>query len=275
MRKTLLCLLFAVSLPARAEAQSSPIYGTPATIAINPLNPSALSGLSSVPCPTVVGGWSFCNSVQQWVSMYNHFQAEKNQLLEMQANVQRFATYPQSLAGNVQGDLQRVESLVNQNAGLSFTDQQIQSTVARLFPSYVPGASYAAYTGQLSTATRVSVLNALQVAGLEVSTTQRDADLATMVKNAVANATSPTQSVQALAQLLSVLIEQIQKEQRLSAGSIQSAGAYYLAQTSRKQTIDQAEQTALAQFQSTMDVTFPAMTQAQTASLATSSSGTR
>ena len=178
--------------------------------------------------------------------MYNHFQAEKNQLLEMQANVQRFATYPQSLASNVQGDLQRVESLVNQNAGLSFTDQQIQSTVARLFPSYAPGASYAAYTAQLSTATRASVLNALQVAGLEVSTTQRDADLATMVKNAVANATSPTQSVQALAQLLSVLIEQIQKEQRLSAGSIQSASAYYLAQTSRKQTIDQAEQTALA-----------------------------
>jgi P-type conjugative transfer protein TrbJ len=272
MRKAILTLSLAFALAAPATAQT---YGTPATLPSTLLSPMALSGMASVPCPTVLGGWSICNSVQQWISLYNKLQAEKNQLAEMQANVQRYATYPQALASNVQGDLQRVTALVNQNAGLSFTDQQIQATVARLFPNYAPGASYAAYTGQLSQATRASVLNALQVAGLEVSTTQRDADLASTVKTAVANATSPTQSVQALAQLLAVLIEQVQKEQRLSAGSIQSASAYYLAQTSRKQSIDQAEQTALKQFQATMDVTFAPLTPAQTASLATAASGVR
>jgi P-type conjugative transfer protein TrbJ len=272
MRRALMAVGLFVVLTAPARAQT---FGIPATLPITPLNPMALSGMASFPCPTVLGGWSYCNSVQQWIAMYNKFQAEKNQLLEMQANIQRYATYPQALSSNVQGDLRRVSALVNQNAGLSFTDQQIQSTVARLFPSYAPGASYPAYTSQLSQATRASVINALQVSGLEVSTSQRDADLSTIVKTATANATSPTQAVQALAQLLAVLIEQVQKEQRLSASSIQGASAYYLAQTARKQTIDQAEQNALQQFQATMDVTFPPLTAKQTASLATAAGGTR
>lgn len=186
----------------------------------------------------------------------------------MRANLTRYATYPQKLQGNVQTDLASVGQLLDTNNGLSFNDQQIQATVARLFPNYAQGTSYAAYTAQLQNATRTSVINALQVAGLEVSTQSRDGALSEIVKDAVARASSPTQSVQALAQLEGVLIEQTQKEQRLSASSIESAGSYYLAETSRKQTISQAETAALQRFQSTMDVTFPPLTQAQAARLA-------
>jgi P-type conjugative transfer protein TrbJ len=238
--------------------------------------PQELSGLAAASCSAISvlgGGWTFCNSIQQWVSLFNQLQAAKNQIQEMTANVQRFATYPQSMQGYIQNDLNTISQLANNLNGLSFTDRQIATTVQKLYPSNVPSTNYAAYIAQLQQATQNSVVNALQVAGAEVSTQQRDADTATIIKTALANATSPTQSVQALAQLEAVLIEQIQKEERLSAAAIQSSAAYYLAENSHKQTSSQAEQQAVTQLQHQLDLTFTSgpVTAVQAAALVSSS----
>jgi len=50
-------------------------------------------------------------------------------------------------AGERPGGPRERGQLLDTNNGLSFNDQQIQGTVARLFPNYAQGTSYAAYTG--------------------------------------------------------------------------------------------------------------------------------
>jgi hypothetical protein len=251
-------------------------YGI-ANFAQNPIAlPQDLAGFAGSACAAASvlgGGWTFCNSIQQWTQLFNELQAAKNQIQEMSANVQRFATYPQSMQGYVQNDLNTVAALANNLNGLSFTDQQIATTVGKIYPSNVPSTNYAAYIAQLQTSTKNSVVNALQVAGAEVSTQQRDSDTSTIIKTALANATSPTQSVQALAQLEAVLIEQIQKEQRLSAAAIQSSAAYYLAENSHKTTATQAETQAVTQLQHQLSLTFTSspVTAAQAAKMVSTS----
>jgi P-type conjugative transfer protein TrbJ len=277
MRALLVALCFCIAATPASAQSAAATYGVPNTPPLTQSNaPLPVLNVPSVVCPTnpLGNGWNFCNSIQQWNQMYTEFTKAYNEVVEMQRNVDRYAQYPQKLQAYVQTDIGQVEKVMNQVQGLSFEDTQLQGTVSRLFPNYVQGENYQAYVNQLSNATNTSLINAVKVAGIEVQTQPRDADAVDVVKDAIGRATSPTQAVQALAQLEAVLIEQIQKQQRLSAGSIQSASSYYLTEIMRKQNANQAEAASLAAFQQNMDVTFgPPLTKAQAAGLATSAAG--
>lgn len=245
---------------ARANAQS---YGVPATTGGIVGSPKPIPAIACPPTPFGGGGWGPCNSFQQWVSIYNEGVRLQNQLQEIRRNIDRYATYPQKTQGYVQADLSRLEAIIDKTNGLAITDRSVASTVARIFPDYVQGVQFADLSQRLAQATTRSVLNALQVAGLEVGDNQRDAATADVVKDAVARATSPTQATQALAQLTAVMIEQLQKQQRIEGSSLSSAAAYYLSQTKTQAARAQADVQAIKAWQDFANVALPTLTPGQ------------
>jgi P-type conjugative transfer protein TrbJ len=197
--------------------------------------------------------------------MYNQGVQLQNQLNEIRQNTLRYATYPQTMQGNVQQDLARLEGVIDMANGLSITDTSIEGTISRIFPDYAQGTAYTDLTKQLSQSTTRSVINALKVAGLEVGDNTRDAATADIVKAAVARASSPTQATQALAQLTAVMIEQLQKQQRIQGSSLNAAASYYLSQTKSEAAKAQSDAAAIDAWQRFSAVTLPTLTPSQAA----------
>jgi type IV secretion system protein TrbJ len=254
----LLAAVMAGAAPAGAQT-----YGIPVMTGGVVSSPRPIPGVVCPPNVANGGGWSPCNSFQQWVSLYNEGVRLQNELSEIRQNTRRYATYPQKLHGYVQQDLARLERLIDTSSGLSVTDRSIEATIARLFPDYAQGSAYTQVTKQLSQATARSIINALTLAGLEVGDNARDASTADMVKDAVARATSPTQAAQALAQLTAVMIEQQQKQQRIEGASLNAAASYYLAQTKGQAAQAQSDAAAVGAWQQFSRVNLPTLTPAQ------------
>ena len=245
---------------APASAQT---YGVPSTSGGGVGSPHAIPPVVCPPNPLNGGGWNACNSFQQWVSLYNEGVRLQNQLNEIRQNTLRYATYPQKLRGNVHQDLARLEGIIDKANGLSITDTSIEGTITRIFPDYAQGSAYTDLTKQLSQSTVRSVINALKIAGLEVGDNARDASTAELVKDAVARASSPTQATQALAQLTAVMIEQLQKQQRIQGSSLNAAASYYLAQTKSEAAKAQSDAAAIQAWQQFSTVNLPTLSPAQ------------
>jgi P-type conjugative transfer protein TrbJ len=260
MKRIALLLVAVIFGVAPAGAQT---YGIPATTGGTVGLPRAIPAVVCPPNPANGGGWSPCNSFQQWVSLYNEGVRLQNELSEIRQNTRRYATYPQKLHGYVQQDLARLARLIDTSTGLSITDGSIEATIARIFPDYAQGSAYTEVSRLLSRSTTRSIINALTLAGLEVGDNARDASTADMVKDAVARATSPTQAAQALAQLTAVMIEQLQKQQRIEGASLNAAASYYLAQTKTQAAKAQSDAVAIGAWQQFSRVNLPALTPAQ------------
>jgi P-type conjugative transfer protein TrbJ len=258
----MLCAAVGCVLAAAAGADAQ-TYGIPATTGGIVGSPKPIPAIACPPTPFGGGGWGPCNNFQQWVGIYNEGVRLQNELQEIRRNIERYATYPQKTQGYVQADLARLESIIDKTNGLAITDRSVASTVARLFPDYVQGTQFTDLSQRLAQATTRSVLNALQVAGLEVGDNQRDAATADIVKDAVARATSPTQATQALAQLTAVMIEQLQKQQRIEGSSLSSAAAYYLSQAKSQAARAQADVQAIKAWHDFSTVALPTLTAAQ------------
>ncbi len=259
--KRLLALVAALAVTAAPA--SAQVYGVPSTSGGVVGSPHAIPPIVCPPNPANGGGWSPCNSFQQWVSLYNEGVRLQNQLNEIKQNTLRYATYPQKLRGNVQQDLTRLEGIIDKANGLSITDTSIEGTVSRIFPDYTQGSAYTDLTKQLAQSTARSVINALKVAGLEVGDNTRDATTADVVKDAVARASSPTQATQALAQLTAVMIEQLQKQQRIQGSSLNAAASYYLAQTKSEAAKAQSDAAAIKAWQQFSTINLPSLSPAQ------------
>jgi P-type conjugative transfer protein TrbJ len=246
-----------------ARGTSAQTYGIPATTGGIVAAPRTIPAVACPPNPFNGGGWNLCNSFQQWVGLYNEGVRLQNELNEIRQNTLRYATYPQKTQGYVQADLTRLESIIDRTNGLSITDRSIESTISRIFPDYPQGGQYTDLTKQLAQATTRSVINSLKVAGLDVGSTARDAATADIVKDAVARATSPTQATQALAQLTAVMIEQLQKQQRIEGSSLNAAAAYYLSQSKSAAAKAQADAIAISSWKQFSTVSLPTLTPAQ------------
>jgi P-type conjugative transfer protein TrbJ len=260
VRRLLGVLVFGIAATAGASAQT---YGIPATTGGIVGTPRPIPAIACPPNPFNGGGWSACNSFAQWVTLYNEGVRLQNELSEIRRNTLRYATYPQKTQGYVRADLARLETIVDRTNGLAIGDRSIEATIGRIFPDYASNVQYTDLTKQLAQATARSVLNALKVAGLEIGDNARDAATADVVKDAVARATSPTQATQALAQLTAVMIEQLQKQQRIEASSLNAAAAYYLSQSKSEAARAYADAAAIKAWQQFSTVTLPTLTPAQ------------
>jgi hypothetical protein len=249
-----------IGQPAAAQTYGIPGAGPAGII-------QSLRTIPPLPCLNLLSGWNDCNSVNQWVSLYNQYVAMTNQAVEIQRNVSRFATYPQALQSNVQSDLSSIESMIGQANNLAATVSTSQQRLQTLYPDYAPTVNYASMMQQSAAATKASLLSALQTVGFDVGNQQRDADTVQVVQQAVANASSPTQAVQALAQLNAVMIEQLMKQQRIAGSSVAATSSYYLGKVQAQQKISAAEAQGIQQWQQNLDVSFPAPTAAQQAQL--------
>jgi P-type conjugative transfer protein TrbJ len=260
MKRIVLVLIAVLAAVAPASAQT---YGTPSTSGGVVGSPRAIPPIPCPPNPMNGGGWNPCNSFQQWVSLYNEGVRLQNELNELRQNALRYSTYPQRLRGYAQQDLARLEGIIDKANGLSVTDTSIEGTISRIFPDYTQGSAYTDLTKQLSQSTTRSIVNALKIVGLEVGDNARDASTADVVKDAVARATSPTQATQALAQLTAVMIEQLQKQQRIQGSSLNAAASYYLAQTKSEAAKAQSDAAAIQAWQRFSTVNLPSLTPAQ------------
>jgi P-type conjugative transfer protein TrbJ len=227
----------------------------------------APQAIPAVPCVNGVGvlggGWNLCNSIQQWVELYNEGVKIQNQLNEIQQNVYRYARYPQSLAGNAQADLTAIEGIVDQVNGLSVMDSNVASTISRIFPRYQSGVPYSTLNTQLAQSTNTSITNALQTLGYNVNTLSRDANNVEAIKAAAASATSPIETTQLLAQISAIMVEQMQKQQQISGAGLNAAASYYLSQTQRQQALSTSENQAIQAWQKFANVQIPTLTDSQ------------
>ena len=255
--------IFFAAVAALTAPTGAQVYGVPSTSGGVVGSPRAIPAIACPPNPANGGGWNVCNSFQQWVSLYNEGVRLQNELNEIRQNTLRYATYPQKLQGQVQADLARLERIIDKTNGLAISDTSIEGTVSRIFPDYVQGSAYTDLTKQLSAATTRSVINALKIAGLEVGDNARDASTAEVVKDAVARASSPTQATQALAQLTAVMIEQLQKQQRIDGSSLNAAASYYLAQTKGEAAKAQSDAAAIKAWQQFSTIHLPSLSPAQ------------
>jgi P-type conjugative transfer protein TrbJ len=254
-RCILTLLLFAVfSHPDPSSAQT--FSSVPASI-------KTLPPIPAIPC----GGpfAAFCIPANQYIATYNSYVSAINKINEIGLEVRSYARYPQQISSTFQTNMNGIASVLQQANTLSANSQNIERQVSQLWPNYAPGTPLSSLNGTLENNTATSIIAELKGAKL-LNQSTTDASMTASIagiRSAAANAQNPTQAAQVEVQLLTLIWEQLVKEQNLLALRMSEEAQHDLSQAANDRQQRQYDQAIVTRLQNAADGTPPSFTPAQ------------
>jgi P-type conjugative transfer protein TrbJ len=245
MKRSLLSVGFllaaiATALPAAAEQFSSTPSCKPMVNAPRQLPP--------IPCFNGPTSWNDCNSFAQYIDNYNHWVQIVNEVNDLKCKANEYWNYPASAAAHINEDLNEAADILTRANALSFKDKNLDQEIQQMWPDYNPGYSPQQLDDHLDAITNNSILGVLKAAGALQNHTERDANVVESIKTAAANAKNPTQATQMTVQLLSVMYEQMVKQQQFAGLKLSQDAEHDMVVAAReRQTRMVSEQNGVAQ----------------------------
>jgi hypothetical protein len=257
LRHFTLAMVLAVLATGVAQAQSSPGgfigVGSPLDLLQPlPVPPCDITGV-------VTGGsWNYCNSLRQWVEVYNQRVSDLNQIRSMQQQVTTYLHYPQSLPTYVTSDWQQLYSIAQRENSLNFTEGNVNHTVQQNMPQFQPGYDPDTMREGLENDYLASMETAMNQAGAAAgsSTIGRDTDAINELKTASANSLNPTEATQSLVQVQSIMFGHIARLEELSGMTLSEASSYHAYEVAKDRL---NRQVAAARAQTMVNKANPAM----------------
>ena len=191
--------IFVLAFPAPAFSQWSPIS------TINPMSP-----VPNITCPPLpVGGWSYCNTLQQQIQSYNQYVQLANQVQSLRNTSM---LYPQSLPAVLSSNLTQISSMIQR---LENGDAAQRTATNPNVTGTAQASQFTAQQTQINNNLNQSVSAMLQQMSLVSQQQAADTSAVEQIKIASANAKSPAQVAQLQLQLLSILYNNSLEEESL------------------------------------------------------------
>jgi len=250
--RLVVALVAAIAMtPPAARANFAPV---PETIQTVP-------PLPAIPCgPTV-----WCGALNQYIAAYNTYAGNINKINELGLTIRQYERYPQQVSTNFANDMNQVAGILQSTNSLDYLLTNTEQQLSRQWPSYTPGTPLSTLNGVLEQQTAASILAELKGAGL-LARGETDTSMASVIADiraASANAKNPTEATQVEVQLLTLIWEQLVKQDRLLGLRMSEEAQYDLKHVAEERQQRLQEENLVHRLQTEASAVPPSFSDAQ------------
>ena len=232
MKKTLsvvaIALFASLAAPARADFLTTPVNGLPGGSLIQPL--------PSLPCVAM-----FCETLNTYISAYNSRIAILNKI---QTTAAQYEHYAGQVTTPFSSEMNQIATMLSQSQSLDYITGNVDKQISALWPNYKVGTPLATLNQTLEQRSVNAISNEMKTAGL-ITNGNTSTDMTktiAAVRTAGAESINPTEGTQAIVQMLTIIWEELVKEQQLLAARMSAEAQYNLQSLSSQSAQQQLEQ---------------------------------
>jgi P-type conjugative transfer protein TrbJ len=149
-----------------------------------------------------------------------------NQLRQIEMEVRNLAAFPQSVWGDVQGDIRQLTSLMESGQAISYAMRNLSGEFQRLYPGYKAPENYEEAYGEWTNNTLAGAQKALEAANEQNAMFSAEFARSGQIEALSDTAEGQMEALQAGNMLAAEVVGQLQKLRQLQMAEMQAQSAY-------------------------------------------------
>ncbi len=243
--------LFALVLVAVLTATSAR-----ADFEAGPSNATLPGGSLMQPLPTLPCVALFCETLNTYISAYN---SRIGILNHIQTTAAQYQHYAGQVATPFSGEMNQIAQILQKSQSLDYLTGNVDQQISAVWPNYKLGTPLSSLNQILENQSVNAISAELKTAGL-VSNSNTSTDMTNtidQIRKAGAESINPTEGTQAIVQMLTIIWEQLVKEQQLLGLRMQAEAQYNLKSLAAQSAQRQMEQQLVQQINQAASTSLP------------------